>query len=259
MKEIAIRAAKSAGKILSDNFSNKFIVKTKNNHHQVVTDADHLSQKTISKIIKSSYPAHSIFDEESKEYFDKSAEYNWIIDPLDGSANYVSKNSYFCVSIALQHNLETILGIVYSPITKELFVAEKGKGAFLNNKKIQISGPSQLKDAVICIDWSHYRGENKEKAKDILYVFGKEARKVSSYGAGALSAAQVSIGRFDAYFSIQSNPWDHAAAALIVQEAGGIATTANGEKQVGFTNSIFVSNREIHYKLFKVLRNLNKI
>lgn len=252
-KNIAIKAAKIGGEILRRNFRKIKKVNYKNNRQNIVTMLDLASEKAMIKTIQDVFPLHAILSEESKQIKNANAQYMWIIDPLDGTANYVSGNSYFSVSVALQHKGETILGVTYSPIIGELFVAEKGKGTICNGKKIKVSKTKSLEDAIICVDWNHCQGKDREKIRDILYKLGEKARRVLSYGSGVLGASYVANGIFDAYFNISSHPWDHVAASLIVKNAGGKAATVSGEKQKGLTNSIVASNGKIHKYLLDLL------
>ncbi len=253
-KNIAIKAAKIGGGILRKNFGKVKAIRYKNNYQEIVTNSDLASEKAMIRAIKNAFPSHSILSEESEQTIDKNAEYLWIIDPLDGTANYASGNSYFGVSLALQYEEDTILGVTYNPITRELFLAEKGERALYNGKKARVSQTINLSDAAICVDWNHCQGKKRKKVSDILYKLGKEARRVLSYGSGVIGASYVSVGIFDAYFNISSHPWDHTAASLIVEEAGGKATTADGLEQKGLTNSVLVSNRILHKQLLDLLR-----
>lgn len=253
-KSVAIKAAKIGGGILRNNFRKIRKINYKNNKQNIVTALDLASEKAMIKVIQDAFPSHAILSEESKQIKNANAQYMWIIDPLDGTANYVSGNSYFSLSLALQYKGKTILGVTYCPISGELFIADKGKVTTYNGKKTKVSKTKSLDDAVVCVDWNHCQGKDREKIRDILYKLGKKARRVLSYGSGVLSASYVANGIFDAYFNISSHPWDHAAASLIVEKAGGRATTISGKKQNGLTNSILVSNGKMHKDLLELLK-----
>lgn len=252
-KATAIKAVKAGGEILRKDFGKVKAIRYKNNYQEIVTNSDLASEEVMIKAIKNAFPSHAILSEESQQSQDAHAEYLWIIDPLDGTANYTSENPYFSVSLALQHKSETILGVTYCPISGELFIADKGKATTYNGKKTKVSKTKSLDDAVVCVDWNHCQGKDREKIRDILYKLGKKARRVLSYGSGVLGASYVAIGIFDAYFNISSHPWDHAAASLIVEKAGGKSTTTSGEKQEGLTDSVIVSNGKIHKSLIDLL------
>ncbi|MFH0890416.1 MAG: inositol monophosphatase [Candidatus Liptonbacteria bacterium] len=254
IKNIAIETAKKGGRILRERFYKIHKVNRKDSQQSIVTDADFASEKAMIQVIKECFPTHSILSEESGKTTTTENKYLWIIDPLDGTANYASGNPYFSVSVAIQHNGETIVGVTHNPVTGELFIAERGKGTTYNGRKTRVSKTTDPENAIICVDWNHYKGGGREEARDILYEVGKKVRRVLSYGSGVLAASHVAVGIFDAYFNIQSHPWDHAAASLIVQESGGEATTSDGRKQVGLTNSVLVSNGKIHSYLLKLLR-----
>jgi len=255
MKDIAIKAAYAAGEVLIKNFKKKYILQ-KNNQNKIVTDIDLMSEDIIIKIIKKSFPEHEILSEETRSKITNPHDYLWIIDPLDGTINYISGNPFFNVTIALQLHEETILGVTYSPITNELFVADKNSNLQYNNRQLKINGAKKLSDAILCVDWSHCNKENQTKMHKLFSLLTPKVRTVLSYGCGALSAAHVATGYFDVYFNIQSYPWDHIAACFMVQKAGGISTTVNGDLQKGLTHSVLVSNNKLHNSVLEYLKKV---
>lgn len=263
IKDTAVRAIKKAGAILIEKHNRKVIAEYKENDAKnIVTEADYTSNNIICNEIKKAFRYHDILSEELKNNYSHNSEFLWIIDPLDGTNNFIKGNPYYCVSIAVQYNDETILGIVYQPKRNKLIIAEKGKGSVLVNgndnvpNRITICGEKNLKDAVICTDWSHLENDLR---KEILQTFESlvpRVRGILTYGSGALAATHVACGIFDAYFNLYSRPWDHAAADLIIREAGGFSTTTNGEPHKGKTDSILVANETLHTKILRIIQKI---
>lgn len=247
--KIAIKAAKEAGKILMANYGR---VKARYKADKtLVTRSDTESEKKIKGILKSEFPNYSFISEESKAE-KRNSDYTWIIDPLDGTTNYTIHNPFFCVSIALAYKDNPILGVVYYPFAKELFFAERGKGAYLNNKRISVSKESELGNSVIA--FCHKGDPNSIRL--MIDVFGKLKsmnEKVRQIGAAALELSYVASGRIDSFMMINLNLWDVSAGALIVKEACGMATDFEGNEFNLKSGDILTSNGKIHDEILKII------
>jgi myo-inositol-1(or 4)-monophosphatase len=225
-RSVAIDAAMEAGKLLATSFNTDVTAEGKG-AHDVVSEIDYKSEQKIIKIIKSSFPDHNIVAEESGKTTTES-EYAWYIDPLDGTSNFLLGIPYFSVSIGLAQKGEVILGVVFNPILNELYVAEKGSGAFLNDKPIKVSDRSDIKSAFISSAYSADENDIKKGLKTVEQL-ALAARKVVINFSPALDLCNVARGKLDALVDNGTTPEDHAAGSLIVTEAGG--TTKNYKKE----------------------------
>jgi len=216
--ETVISVAKSAGAILAREFShiNKFDAK---GEHDIVTHADYQSEALIMKELQAAYPDYSIITEESPNIEGKT-EYCWYIDPLDGTNNFITGSPYFVVSIGLAYQDEIILGVVYNPISDELFYAEKGKGAFLNGESISVSNRKDLSESLLAMAYAAEEDKIRQGIT-LLESFVLHCRRVVINFAPALDLCNIARGRIDGLLDNGSTPEDHAAASLILTEAGG--------------------------------------
>jgi len=216
--ENVISIAKSAGAILAGEYRhiNKFDTK---GEHDIVTHADYQSEALIMKELQAVYPEYSIITEESPNIKGKT-EYCWYIDPLDGTNNFITGSPYFVVSIGLAFRDEILLGVVYNPISDELFYAEKGKGAFLNGEKISVSGRKEISDSLVALAYAPEESEIKEGIA-LLEKLVLQCRRVVINFAPAFDLCNIARGRIDGLTDNGSTPEDHAAASLILTEAGG--------------------------------------
>jgi myo-inositol-1(or 4)-monophosphatase len=252
-KEIAVKAAKEAGKIHLKYFNTGFEVKTKSTKQDRVTVADLESEDKIVFLIRKSFPEHNILAEENK-YEKTGSEYCWIIDPLDGTNNFSKGLPIFCCSIALAKDDEVILGVVYDVTRDEMFIAEKGKGATLNDKKIRVTDSIDLKDCFVVSGFYYDRGLPMLKTLvNIKKFFLNGILGFRRLGAAALDLCYVAAGRVDGFWEFKLNPWDFAAGKLIVEESGGKVTNKNNEKLKIKTSYVVASNCKIHEKMLKIL------
>jgi len=216
--EKVISVAKSAGAILAREFSriNEFDAK---GEHDIVTHADYQSEALIMKELQATYPEYSIITEESPN-IDRESGYCWYIDPLDGTNNFITGSPYFVVSIGLAYQNEIILGVVYNPISDELFYAENGKGAFLNGERISVSGRKDLSGSLVALAYAPEEDEIRQGIA-LLERLVLQCRRVVINFAPALDLCNIARGRIDGLMDNGSTPEDHAAASLILTEAGG--------------------------------------
>ena len=249
----ALEAAKKAGKIQREHLSLPKEVFFKG-AIDLVTDVDRTCEKTIIRTIRQDFPEHGILSEESPALMSKSP-FLWIIDPLDGTTNYTHGYSCFCVSIALQKNGEAILGVVFDPIAGNLYHALKGKGAFKNNIPIAVSETSQVARALLCTGFPYDIGSSERNNLREFSVMIKTAQGIRRDGSAALDLCRVAEGIFDGFWEIKLNPWDVAAGVCIAEEAGGTATSLQGDPFDPFSDSIACSNGRIHREMLDILRS----
>ena len=249
--ELAKQAALAAGRILMDNFGSVSKV-SKKSDGSLVTNVDIEVDRGIVSLIRDKFPEHSILTEETPEINGKS-EYRWIIDPLDGTHNYFHGIDIFGVSICITHLDDPVIGIIYLPATGKLYCCEKGSGAYLNGKKIQVSG-RKLEDACISHN-SSFRRDSKR----MLEGFGRLVDSVFNirmFGACVRGLSSVAEGKVDADIQYNVKPWDLYGGALIVEEAGGKVTDFSGRPWYLSSGPYISSNGLIHDEIQKLLSDL---
>lgn len=252
MLETAIRAAKEAGQIIVESLKTRKIINYKSAVN-LLTDTDLKAEKKIIEIIKEKFPDHSFYTEEGSGNEITQGDL-WVIDPLDGTTNFSHSFPVFTVSIAHLLEGKVDLAVVYDPIRKELFHAERGKGAFLNNERITVSETSELSHALLTSGFAYERGEvMKKNLENIEKFFNAGIQGIRRTGSAALDLCYVASGRVVGFWEFGLKPWDHAAGSLIAAEAGGKITKINGEEYEVFKNDILVSNSKIHDQMIEVL------
>lgn len=230
-KELAIACAKTAGKLSLEKMNQPYEVNYKTSASDLVTAVDEEVEQMVIDMILKQYPEHGILGEENRFQGMDPSQYDtlWIIDPIDGTTNFVHQQINFSVSIAVYHKGEAAVGVVYDPSRDELFYATKGGGAYLNNRRLRLERQVKLEEALLCtsVFW------NKRAEQIGIDVMFKElagkVRGMRLLGSAALELSYVAAGRLDGYVSLQLNPWDFGAGKLIIQEAGGTATTMTGK------------------------------
>ena len=251
--DFAIQTARDAGRILAERFGRKIEISNKS-EIDLVTESDLASERLIIERIKTYYPRHSILAEESgaTNPHDHESEWRWIIDPLDGTTNYAHGYPCFCVSIGLEHKGRMEVGVVYDPLRDEMFAAERGQGASLNGRRINVSRTRSLSSALLCTGFPYDVRERSEFARHFAN-FIMHAQGVRRDGAAALDLAYVAAGRFDGFWEEGLKPWDVAAGALIIEEAGGRISKYRGEPLDIYSPPVMASNGLIHDEMQRVL------
>lgn len=253
MLNFAIQTARDAGQILLEKFGRKINISMKGDIN-LVTEADLASEKLIIERIKSYYPKHSILAEEAgNAVVLGDSTWKWIIDPLDGTTNFAHGYPCFCVTIALEHEGKIVLGVTFDPTRNELFAAEKGQGATLNNKPIRVSETEKLGNALLVTGFP-YNFKQKENFARHLTDFLLQSRGVRRDGSAAIDMAYVACGRFDGFWEEGLNAWDVAAGVLLIEEAGGSVTYYDGSPFSVYSPPICASNGLIHHEMLQVLR-----
>lgn len=249
MKDTAIKAAKEAGNILFENFQ-KIKQVDRKGERELVSNVDLASEKKVIEIIKDKYPDHNILCEESGVH-DNSSDYKWVIDPLDGTHNYIYGINMFGVSIALEYKGEIILGVINMPSTNELYWAEKGEGAYLNDERIHVSDRG-MKNALAIYDSGLYVGteaRTKFLANLVTKIFN-----IRVFGASTRHLTYVARGSADLQIEYGDKPWDYAAGGLIVEEAGGRITKLDGGKWDIYNQGYVSSNGVFHDEILEMLK-----
>ena len=249
--ETAVNVATEAGRLLKTNLGRLHSIEMKG-AIDVVTEMDIRAEELIIKILRGVFPTFGILTEESGERA-ASSEYRWIIDPLDGTTNYAHGYPVFCVSIALEKNGETILGVVYNPMLAELFTAEKGRGACLNNRKIQVSSTTKLNNSLLATGFPYDIRTSSNNNINHFTNFAVRVQAIRRAGSAALDSCYVACGRFDGFWELKLKPWDVAAGGLIVKEAGGILSDFKGGPFSIYSHETVASNGIIHKQMIEVL------
>jgi myo-inositol-1(or 4)-monophosphatase len=254
LKTTLLNAVKAGEAELSRFFNKSFIVSNKEGINNLVTEADHASEKAILDVIYKEFPDHHILSEEAGEIIQDS-NYKWIIDPIDGTVNFAHSIPLCCVSIAVEYKGEIILASVYNPIMNELFFAEKGKGATLNDKPIRVSKKQNVVNACLVTGFPY---TYLDMPNGPLQIFEKLIRKgipVRRLGSAATDLCWVAAGRFDGFYEHKLQAWDSAGGYLIVEEAGGKVTDFNGSKFSPYQPHILATNGDIHEEMLAVINN----
>jgi myo-inositol-1(or 4)-monophosphatase len=252
-REFTEGMAEEAGSLLN-NYLGRISSISYKGRMNLVTDVDRRCERLILKKIKAKYPHHAVLSEESGRSGTQGSDFLWIIDPLDGTTNYAHSFPFFCVSIALFHNNTPLIGVCYDPIREELFFAINGMGAFLNKKIIKVSKIKNLKRCLVATGFPYRFGQAMRQNIDNFKSFMMKAQAVRRAGSAALDLCYVACGRFDGFWEMDLKPWDTAAGALIVKEAGGKVTTFKGDAFNPYKDEIIASNSLIHSQMIKVLR-----
>jgi len=253
--DFAIQTAREAGRLLAERLGRTSLQIENKSEIDLVTESDLASERLIIDRIKTYYPRHNILAEESGATASPTGaqtEWRWIIDPLDGTTNYAHGYPCFCVSIGLEHQGQLQVGVIYDPLRDEMFAAERGQGAALNGRRIQVSKTRSLGSALLCTGFPYDVRERGEFARHFAN-FIMNAQGVRRDGTAALDLAYVACGRFDGFWEEGLRPWDVAAAVLIIEEAGGKVTHYDGSAFDIYSAPILASNGLVHEQMMKVL------
>ena len=255
MLNFAIQTARDAGRVLAERFGRNLRISNKG-ELDLVTESDLASERLIIDRIKTHYPRHTILAEESGNNPPAAegaqSDWRWIIDPLDGTTNYAHGYPCFCVSMGLERNGTLEIGVVYDPLRDEVFAAERGQGAALNGKRIQVSPTPSLASALLCTGFPYDVRERSQFARHFAN-FIMNAQGVRRDGAAALDLAYVAAGRFDGFWEEGLKPWDVAAGKLLIEEAGGRVSDYKNQPLDIFTPPILATNGLIHEEMMRVL------
>lgn len=251
--DVAERAARKAGQILEE-WAVKFTAREKSRSN-LVTEADFASQNAIHQILSETFPEHGFLGEEGLREPASGGEFRWIIDPLDGTGNYVHRFPYYCVSIALERRHELVAGIVFDPNRNEMFRAVKGCGTTLNGTSVSVSDYDRLSESMVVASLPVAVNADDPAVQRFLKVMPL-AQSLQRTGSAALNLCYVAAGRMEGYWSTSLKPWDMAAGVLLVEEAGGRVSRTNGDAfNVELSDLLATNGKSLHTELQKLLES----
>jgi len=255
MLNIAIRASRVAGKVIVRAFeqADKIEIESKGTN-DFVTNIDKDAEAAIIETIRKSYPEHTIIGEESGVLKGKGDDYQWIIDPLDGTTNFVKGIPHFAVSIALKVKGKLDQAVIYDPIRGELFSASRGKGAQLNNFKIRVKAHKELNGTILATGFPFKCKQHTEAYLNIFKSLFTKTADMRRAGSAALDLAYVAAGRVDGFFEIGLKPWDTAAGELLVIEAGGLVTDFTGGHNHASSGNVVAASPRLVKEILKDIR-----
>ena len=248
LKPTLIKAAEAGAVVLREFFRQEYVISNKEGVNNLVTEADHASEKVIFETIKAEFPDHYILSEESGEIVMDSS-YKWIIDPIDGTVNFAHGIPICCVSIGLEQDGEMIMGAVYNPFFNEFYFAQKGYGASLNDKKIQVSDQTEVMKSCLVTGFPYTYLDHPNGPLEVFSRLIRKGVPVRRLGSAAMDLCWVADGRFDGFYEHKLQAWDSAAGFLIVEEAGGRVSDFSGNKYSPYQPRIVASNGKIHDEL----------
>lgn len=255
MLNTAVKAARRAGNLIhraADNLDHLTV--TKKSHSDYVSEVDRAAEKIIIDTLLEAYPNHAILAEESGNQGRSDAEHVWIIDPLDGTTNFLHGFPQYAVSIALQHHGELTQAVIYDPTKNDLFTATRGRGAFLNDRRIRVSKRIHLADALIGTGFPYTRFEHEEAYLGMFRDFMHQSSGLRRPGAASLDLAWTAAGRFDGFFETGLKPWDIAAGCLLITEAGGLVSDLSGNNDFLASGHICAGSPKIHEQMLAVIK-----
>ncbi len=262
---VAVNTAARAGEWIKSKIGEYENLSVKTSHHDLVTEVDKGSELMIKKLLHTYFPEHGFLGEESAEPGSagaiaalqeiKNEEYIWIVDPLDGTTNFIHGFPFFSVSIALAYRGEVIVGVVYDPSKDEMFVAEKGKGAYLRGRKTSVGKELKLSESLIATGFPADRSGSMPVNMRGVQALAPQVRNIRVAGSAALHLAYVAAGRLSGFWEIGLNAWDMAAGYLLVKESGGMVTDTHGNPYSLECRNVAASNGHIHQQLLQALQD----
>jgi myo-inositol-1(or 4)-monophosphatase len=248
LKNTLLQAIEAAANEIRRFTDRDIKISNKEGINNLVTEVDHASEKAIIDVIKSNFPNHHILSEECGDLVQDS-EYKWIIDPIDGTVNFAHRIPICCISIGIEHNKKMALAAIYNPYLNELFVAERGKGATLNDKPISVSKKEYVINACLVTGFPYTYLDEPNGPLEVFERFIRKGVPVRRLGSAAIDLAWVACGRFDGFYEHKLQAWDSAAGFLMVEEAGGKVTNLKGDEYSPYQPGIIASNGIIHEEL----------
>jgi myo-inositol-1(or 4)-monophosphatase len=256
MLNTAVKAARKAGTVINRGSRDLDQIKVETKRrNDFVTEVDRAAENAIIEVLREAYPNHAILAEESGASKGSQGEYVWIIDPLDGTTNFIHGMPHYCVSIGLQHKGVMQQGVIYDPVKNELFTATRGAGAYLNDKRIRVSNRDKIADALIGTGFPFRDNSFLERYLAMFKAMTMNCTGIRRPGAAALDLAYVAAGRFDAFWEIGLAPWDIAAGSLLVLEAGGLIGDLQGDGKYMDTGEVAAGSPRIFSQMLGVLAN----
>ncbi len=254
MKSTAIAAALAAGEVLRKYYTQPLDIKTKSNPFDFVTQADLEADQAATALIAEKFPDHAFWTEETG-HNGSNSPYTWLLDPLDGTTNFVHRVPHFAVALAVLHHRQPILAITFDPVRDELFLAERGKGCTLNGAPITVSAAKTPAEALVATGFAPLRnyGTAGEENLRRIHTMLNETHGVRDSGSAALNMAYVAAGRLDIYWTLRLSPWDWVGGALMVEEAGGKVSDFDGSAWTVETVGVLATNGTLHKAAYRLL------
>ena len=252
---VMVKVCRKAGKVLVRDFGEiENLQVSLKGPGDFVTASDKKVEKIIIEELEKARPNYSILSEEIGE-IKKGDEFKWIIDPIDGTANFLHGIPHFAISIGLEHNKEIISGIIYDPIKDEMFLAEKGNGSYLNNQRMRVSSRSKLQDCIIFTGGPKHESNSRNIAlKEYNNFSSKVSIPIRKLGSAALDMAYVAAGRCDGFWQRNLNYWDIAAGIILIKESGGFVTDFNGGNEYIENETVLATNSKINAEMMEILK-----
>ncbi len=250
LKSTLLQAIDAAAAEIRQFTDKEFTITNKEGINNLVTEVDHASEKAIIETIRKNFPEHHLLTEESGDLVQDST-YKWIIDPIDGTVNFAHRIPICCISIGLEHEGKMILGAIYNPFMNELFVAERGQGATLNDRRIRVSTKESVATACLVTGFPYTYLDEPNGPLQVFERFIRRGIPVRRLGSAAIDLAWVAAGRFDGFFEHKLQAWDSAAGFLMVEEAGGRVTNLHGDTYSPYQPGIIASNGVLHDELLQ--------
>jgi myo-inositol-1(or 4)-monophosphatase len=254
LKNTLIKATEAGARVLQHYFNGEFKISNKEGINNLVTEADHASEKAIIEVVQQQFPDHYIISEEVGE-IRMDSTYRWIIDPIDGTVNFANGIPICCVSIGLEHEGEMIMGAVYNPFINEFFFASKGQGAWLNDHQIRVSDKTDVLRSCLVTGFPYTYLDMPNGPLQMFERFIRKGIPVRRLGSAAIDLCWVAAGRFDGFYEMNLQAWDSAAGYLIVEEAGGKVTDFKGNKFSPYQTYVLATNGKIHDEMLQWINN----
>jgi myo-inositol-1(or 4)-monophosphatase len=252
---VMVKAARRAGRSLKRDLGEiEHLQVSLKGPRNFVTAADRRAEEIVREELAKARPGYGFLGEEGGAHEGTDKSHRWIVDPLDGTTNFLHGIPQFAVSIALERDGAIVAALTYNPANEELFVAERGKGAFLNDKRLRVAARQRLDDAVVACGLPHYGRGDLELARREIAAAQQHFAGLRRYGAATLDLAWIAAGRLDAYWERDLSPWDVAAGILLVREAGGYVSDLDGGDAVFTNRGIVAGNETMHRELLRLLK-----
>ena len=253
---VAVRAAREAGKIINRASLDLDLLRvSEKSANDFVTEVDRASEQAIIDVLLKAFPQHGILGEETGTTHGRAdSEFQWIIDPLDGTTNFIHGLPVYAVSIALAQHGVVQHGVVYDPSRDELFTASRGAGAFLDNRRLRVSRRTRVEDSLIGTGFPFRQGDDFDAYLEMFKKFSQRCVGLRRPGAAALDLAYVAAGRYDGFFEVGLKPWDVAAGSLLVTEAGGMVGNFTGEADFLHSGELIAANPRVYAQMVSMLK-----
>ena len=251
---VMIKAARQAARTLKRDFGEvEHLQVSLKGPGNFVTAADRRAEEILLEELQRARPGYGFLGEEGGKREGSDTTHTWIVDPLDGTSNFLHSIPHFAISIALEREGTIVAGLIYNPVSDELFTAERGKGAFLNDRRLRVAARKRLADAVVACGLPHHGRGDLVLARKELAAVQDNVAGLRRFGAAALDLAWIAAGRFDAYWERDLSPWDMAAGVIVVREAGGFVTDIDGGEAMFAQGHIVAGNEAMHRELSRLL------